>query len=110
MEELLKYYAANPMATNAEAAEAMGKDEAIVRVHKHRLKKRGYIAVTEDHGVIVLREYGQKQVEQDEIFDFKQDTYRQLIDKLMACMDKSLTVSQTVEISREIRTILKEVV
>jgi len=110
MEELLKYYASNPAASNAEAAEALGIDETKLRVYKSRLKKRGYIAVTDAHGVIVLKEYGKKEAEQDEIFDFKQDTYRQLIDRLMACMDKSLSVSQTTEISREIRTILKEVV
>ena len=73
MEELLKYYANNPKATNAEAAEALGKDEGTLRVYKNRLKKRGFIAITEELGVIVLREYGQKEAEQDEIFDFKQD-------------------------------------
>ena len=110
MEELFRYYASNPMASNAEAAAALGIDETKLRVYKFRLKKRGYIAVTDEHGVIILKEYGKKEAEKDEIFDFKQDTYRQLIDKLMACMDKSLSVSQTTEISREIRTILKEVV
>ena len=110
MEEVFRYYASNPMAGNAEAAAALGIDETKLRVYKSRLKKRGYIAVTDEHGVIILKKYGTKEAEKDEIFDFKQDTYRQLIDKLMACMDKSLSVSQTTEISREIRTILKEVV
>ena len=60
MEELFRYYASNPMASNAEAAAALGIDETKLRVYKSRLKK--------------------------------------------------LSVSQTTEISREIRTILKEVV
>ena len=108
-EKLYEFYKDHPLATNDEVANALEWTTRQVVRYKGRLKARGFIDVTAD-GVALMRPYNTKD-DKDGTFEFKQETYREVIARLMACMDsEGLTTTQLIDISREIRTILKEVV
>jgi len=108
-EKLYEYYTEHPKATNEEAATALDWTTRQVVRYKNRLKARGFIDRDED-GIAILKSYNAKD-DKDGTFEFKQETYREVIARLLSCMDsESLTTTQLIDISREIRTILKEVV
>lgn len=107
-EKLYKFYEDNPTAPNDDVMKGLDWESWQVRKYKSRLKQRGFIAVSPE-GVTCLKSFDEEP--KSDVFQFKQDTYREVVDKLIEAMgNDGLSIAQLIDISREIRTILKEVV
>jgi hypothetical protein len=108
-EILYNFLKEHPAASNPEIAEGLNWDSTNVRRYKYRLKKRGFI-VFDNEGVIILKPFNQE-VENNEIAGLKQDAYKELFD---ACVDRmhgeNTSTPQFIELVREVRMILKEMV
>lgn len=108
-EKLYRYYCEHPAASAAEVMDALQWDADNVRRYKFRLKQRGFIAV-DDNGILILKPFSSGD-DPEKLFDFKQQTYREIIDNLKERMAlPGTTTPQAIEIGREIRIILKEIV
>jgi len=113
-QKLYEYYLKNPTADNAQIMTDLNWSRAAVSRYRYRLKKYGYIdyelsPAGKVCAVEILREYSPED-EPEETVGFKQNTYRQIA---AACLerinDPATTISQTIELIRELRMVLKEV-
>lgn len=108
-EILYNFLKEHPAASNPEIVEGLNWDSTNVRRYKYRLKKRGFI-VFDNEGVIILKPFN-PEVENNETAGLKQDAYKELFD---ACVDRmhgeNTSTPQFIELVREVRMILKEMV
>jgi hypothetical protein len=108
-EILYDFLRANPAASNPEIAEGLKWSSTQVRKYKYQLKKRGFIAV-DNEGIIVLKPFNPEN-DNDETANLKQSAYKELFD---ACVDRmygeNTSTPQFIELVRELRMILKEMV
>ena len=104
-EKLYQYYADHPQATTDDIMQALQWDRRDVSRYKFRLKRRGFIGVDQQDGVVILRQFNP-----DDNSDYKQRVYREVIDTLKERMDlPETTTPQCIDLGREIRIILKEI-
>jgi hypothetical protein len=112
-EQLYYFYKEYPEADAATVMKGLDWENQEVRRYKFRLKKRGFIAIDKQDGkesIVLLKPYNPEQ-EEPETFAYKQEVYRQLVETLQDRMaDQATTTTQTIEISREIRIIMKEII
>lgn len=108
-EKLYSLYKEKPNLSNSETMNQLNWSSVEVRKYKHRLKKRGFIEVDEDDGVILLKPYGIDAESESE--SFKQEAYKQLYD---ICIDraenKDISTPQLIQLIQEIRLILNQIV
>ena len=101
------------MASNEEAATALGWTKRLVTKNRWKLKKYGFINYDiKSNGqavcIEILKGYTPDD-ESDETNDYKQDIYRQIADACLARINEpSTTAHQTIELMRELRMVLKE--
>lgn len=109
-EKLYNFFIEHPKASADDVMEALDWERRQVSRYKHRLKRRGFIDVDPVDGVQLLRPYREED-DNSPIHDYKQDAYRQAAD---ACLDRihdpETTISQLIELIRELRMILKAIV
>ncbi len=105
-EKLYNLLREQPMLTNKEVMEKLHWSSVLVRKNKYLLKQRGCIAVDENDGVIILKEYDTKK-ESLETKSFKQEAYRHLYDICVARAEtEEITTPQLIALVQEIRLIL----
>lgn len=113
IQKLYQHYYLNNTATNQDVCNAFGWDEQKVRTYKYRLKKKGYIAIDHEDGkeiIVCLREPDDRANQENRTIQYKQEAYRNMADAyLERMMAEGTTVSQMIELGRELRLILKEI-
>lgn len=113
IQQMYEFYRARPEATSQDICNAFGWDEQKVRTYKYRLKKKGYIAIDHEDGkeiIVCLREPDDRANQENEVVKYKQEAYRNMADAyLERMMAEGTTVSQMIELGRELRLILKEI-
>lgn len=113
IQQMYEFYRARPEATSQDVCNAFGWDEQKVRTYKYRLKKKGYIAIDHEDGkeiIVCLREPDERASQENEVVKYKQEAYRNMADAyLERMMAEGTTVSQMIELGRELRLILKEI-
>jgi len=108
-EKLYRFYTEHPKSSTDETAQAMEWDKREVSRYKFRLKRRGFIGVDERDGVVILRPF-RPEDDGAEAFSYKQQVYRDVIETLQERMNlPETTTTQCIDIGREIRIILKEI-
>lgn len=113
IQQMYEFYRARPEATSQDICDAFSWDSDKVRTYKYRLKKKGYIAVDHEDGkevVVCLREPDERVIQENETIRFKQEAYRSMAEAYLdRMMSEGTTVSQMIELGRELRLILKEI-
>jgi len=108
-EILFNFLVEHPTASNPEIAKGLKWSSMQVRKYKYQLKKRGFI-VFDNEGAIILKAFN-PEPENNETVGLKQEAYKELFD---ACVDRmhreNTSTAQFIELVRELRMILKEMV
>ena len=113
IQQMYMFYRENSTASTQDVCNAFGWDEQKVRTYKYRLKKKGYIAVDHEDGkeiIVCLKEPDERASQENRTIQYKQEAYRNMADAyLERMMAEGTTVSQMIELGRELRLILKEI-
>lgn len=113
IQQMYEFYRDHPQATSQDICDAFNWDSDKVRTYKYRLKKKKYIGILREDGrdvVICLKEPDERINQESETIQFKQEAYRNMADAYLdRMMSEGTTVSQMIELGRELRLILKEI-
>lgn len=108
-EKLYNLLRDNPRLSNPEIMEQLNWKSITVRKYKYLLKQRGFIAVDDIEGVIVLKEYSGS--EDLECGSFKQDAYKHMFDICIARAEsEEISTPQLISLIQELRLILKQII
>lgn len=108
-EKLYNLLRENPKLSNPEIMETLGWKSITVRKYKYLLKQRGFIAVDDKDGVIILKEFSGS--EDLECGSFKQAAYRHMYDICIARAEmEEVSTSQLISLIQELRLILKQII